>query len=303
MDIKGIILRILQLVKQANSKLARDLIFYDMPKYSTISDTILDKQNGNFMSALNDLKLEVTSITAGDNVPVAVVTHLKNNLVTATHESSICVDGGYKPDQALGELARAGADLGISEALLTLGLSPQDAFKAVYEYRVSKGQKYGWHSDTHADHDHSIFSGCGHCNASFLNAAKYQVELNQVKELLEIVKSHQVEHPENMSYVSLDREHAEVGIFVVLTPEISVLPWDLETNQQFFVYDKTRDVTLLTEIAQAAKVDVDKLLQVADNQTNATLGLLGSSKGKPLYSVEYTAGVVTVNHVGNAPTE
>lgn len=255
------------------------------------------------MPSLDQLKLEVTSVTAGDNVPSEAVTHLKANLVKATNESSICVDGGYQPKEAMGELARAGADLGISEALMTLGLSPQEAFDAVYEYRVSKGQKYGWHSDAHADHDHSIFSGCGHYNATHLNADRYQVELNQVEELLEIVKAHQVEHPENMRYISLDREHAEAGIFVVISPEISVLPWDLETKQQFFVYDKTREVSLLTEIALAAKVDVDKLLQVIDDQTNATLGLLDSSKGKPLYSVEYADGVVTVNHVGNAPTE
>lgn len=245
--------------------------------------------------------IKVKNITAGDNVPQAVIDHLQSNLVTATHESSICVDGGYQPTEALGELARAGADLGISEALMALGLSARDAFDVVYNYRVSKGQKYGWHSDTHADHDEKIFSGCGHYDATHRNADRYQVELDQVEELLEIVKAHQVENPENMRYISLDREHAEAGIFVVLSPEVSVLPWDLGTKNQFFVYDQARDLALLSEIAQAAEVDPSQLQQVIDDQTNATLGLLGSSKGKPLYSVEYVDGNVTVKKIGNAP--
>lgn len=247
------------------------------------------------------IRIMVNKVEAKTGVPKAATTHLKTNLVKATGESSICVDGGYKPEEALGELARAGADLGISEALLTLGLSPKAAFEAVYDYRVGQGQKYGWHSDTHADYDPGIFSGCGHYNATHQNTDRYQVELDQVEELLKIVKAYQVENPENMRYISLDREHAEAGIFVVLSPKVSVLPWDLRTKNQFFVYDKTRDLALLTEIARAAEVNPSQLQQVVEDQTNATLGLLGSSKGKPLYSVEYADGNVTVEKIGNAP--
>jgi len=256
------------------------------------------------MSSLEEIKQAVSTVKAGDNVPTTVAAYLKANLVMATQESSICVDGGYKPTEAMGELARAGADLGISEALMTLGLTPEKAFQAVYDYRVDHGQKYGWHSDTHAQHDENIFSGCGHYNATYQNLDRYQVSSEQVEELLVIVKQHQVEYPENMRYINLDREHAEEGIFVVLSPKVSVLPWDLETNRQFFVYDKTRDLELLTAIANTNdQIDTTELIKTVENQTNTTLGLLDSSKGKPLYSVEYNDGVVTVNQIGNAPTE
>lgn len=268
------------------------------------------------------IRLKNFNIEAGENVPVEVVQHVQNNLVQATSESSICVDGGYKPDEAMGELARAGGDLGISMALLKMGLTPEQAFLTVYTHRVNNGQKYGWHSDMHvdpdsADHEHhgsDAIVGCGHCNAAYKNADRYGVSPDSVKQLLEIIKFYQKEYPENMRYVNLDRDHDENGILVVKSTDVSVLPWDLQSNRQFFVYDAARDEELLEEIAEKAleilsaenpimtleKVS-DELKKIVSEQTTTTLGLLDSSKGKPMYAINYSDGTVTIELLGYAP--
>ena len=279
------------------------------------------------------MKIEVE----GD-VPEAVKGHVQDNLVKATSLSSICVDGGHRAEQAMGELARAGADLGISLALMKMGMKAEEAFLTVYNYRVDNGQKYGWHGDNHVektatigvppvesevveDHDRhhkdESISGCGHCNAAFHYATKYGLEPADVQELLNIIKSYQT-NPEtmaNMHYVYLERDHAEEGIFVVNSLDVTILPWDENANKQFFVYDAARDTILLQDIAGtvmerlreltpgAADEEVlFKIAKVVEEQTNATLGLLKSSQGKPIYSLEYNYGAVVIKNIGNAPT-
>lgn len=268
------------------------------------------------------IRIKNFKIEAGENIPAEVVQHVQNNLVLATNESSICVDGGYQPDEAMGELARAGGDLGISMALLKMGLTPEQAFLTVYNYRFDNGQKYGWHSDKHvdpdnSDHDHhgsDAIVGCGHCNAAYKNADRYGVSSDSVKQLLEIIKLYQKEYPENMRYVNLDRNHDEKGILVVKSTDVSVLPWDLQTYKQFFVYDAARDEILLGEIAEKALAVLtaenpmmtlekasDELKKIVSEQTNTTLGLLESSKGKPMYAINYSDGTVTIELTGYAP--
>lgn len=243
-------------------------------------------------------------VEADTGVPESVTQHLKHNLVQTTDFSAICVDGGYKPDEALGELARAGADLGISAALLAMGHSPEDAFRAVHTYRVENNQQYGWHSDTHdtGDRHHGSLCGCGHCNMAFSQASRYGVESTQVEELLALIKQMQEKSPKTMRFVRLNREHQEEGIILVDSTKFTVLPWDLSANRQFFVYDQTRDALLLDAIADHAGVNVDNLMEVVQNQTNNTLGLLGSSKGKPIYKVTGSRGVVSVSLAGYAPS-
>lgn len=264
--------------------------------------------------SVEELKISVKEIKSDQEIPEEVLEHVKHNLVQATNLSSICVDGGYTPEEALGELARAGGDLGISTALLSLGFSVGEAFSIVYQYRKDHGQKYGWHTDTHVDpkdggHSHSeAICGCGHCNAAFLNASRYGIDSEQIVKLLEKIKEMQQNEPKNMRFVNLDREHQEEGIFVIESDEVSILPWDKRRNHQFFVYDQARDVKQLEKIAEmiqkgqySQKINAHELLDAVTKQTNTTLGLLGSSKGKPMYTLSHEHGVVTVKLVGHAP--
>lgn len=209
-------------------------------------------------------------------VPPEVAKHVKENLTTPTDESSICVDGGYTKEQARGELARPGADLGLSVALLALGFSPQDAFSAVYNFRVSRGQKYGWHSDTHVDSDGSVDEDSN----------------------------------PNMRFINLHREHVEEGILVVESKEATVYPWDENTGKQFFVYDAARDAILIedlfnyiSEIDEYKKYDfnLEELNTTVQKHTNATLKLLKTSRGAPMYTINVENGKLILDKAGVAP--
>lgn len=254
------------------------------------------------------------NIEANSDVPSDVIAHVQENLAIPTTQSAICVDGGYTKEQAEGELARPGADLGISISLLKLGFTPEQAFLAVYNYRVKNGQKYGWHSDTHVDpedgsHAHSeAICGCGHCNAANSRSEEYGVDGEQVLELLNIIKTYQASNSENMRFINLDRDHKEKGILVVNSDEITIYPWDKEKDNQFFVYDSMRDAKLLADIVEsinaegnAQNITFEQLKSVVDQHTGATLGLLGSSKGKPMYSISINDAKLVIELAGNAP--
>ncbi|NCN87312.1 MAG: hypothetical protein COZ34_02130 [Candidatus Pacebacteria bacterium CG_4_10_14_3_um_filter_34_15] len=276
-----------------------------------------EEKGGKMAAAENDklfLQNLAKNIEANSDVPSDVIAHVQENLAIPTSQSSICVDGGYTKEQAEGELARPGADLGISISLIKLGLSPEEAFLAVYDYRVKKGQKYGWHTDTHVDpedgsHAHSeAICGCGHCNVAYTRSEEYGVEGERVAELLIVIKDYQALAPANMRFVNLDRDHNEKGILVVNTDEITVYPWDKEKDNQFFVYDSVRDAKLLNDIVESIKEDskgknitFEQLKEVVDQHTGATLGLLGSSKGKPMYKITINDKKLVIELVGNVP--
>ncbi len=260
------------------------------------------------------LKKLAKNIEIVGDVTEEVKIHVQENLVIPTSQSSICVDGGYTQEQAEGELARPGADLGISVALLKLGFTPEEAFSAVYDYRVKNGQQYGWHSDVHVDPEDGTTShekaicGCGHCNAANSRSEQYGVDGEQVLELLNIIKTYQASSSENMRFINLDRDHKEKGILVVNSDEITIYPWDQEKDNQFFVYDSARDAKLLADIVESLKADgkdknitFEQLKSVVDQHTGATLGLLGSSKGKPMYSISINDGKLVIELAGNAP--
>lgn len=270
----------------------------------------MTEKNGKFF-----LQKLADNIEAGQDIPGEVINHVQENLAIPTNQSSICVDGGYTEEQAEGELARPGADLGISISLIKLGFTPLEAFLAVYNHRVKNGQQYGWHTDIHADpvdgsHVHSrIFSGCGHCNIAYMRSEEYGVDSEKVRELLNVIRTYQVSNPESMRFVNLDREHKEKGILVVNTDEVTIYPWDKEKDSQFFVYDSVRDAKLLGDIvesinkeANGKNITFEQLKEVVDQHTSATLGLLGSSKGKPMYSITIEGGKLLVELAGNAPS-
>jgi hypothetical protein len=241
-------------------------------------------------------------------VPAEVEVHIRKNIVTASNNASKCVDGGYRPGEAEGELARPGADLGLCILLMSLGKSPQEAFDIVLKFRTEAGQQFGWHTDMHADpispedaavheeHSEKQICGCGHCVVADKHSPLYDIKReNAVKELLEVVRAAYDQNAEQFSFVNLNRDHHEVGVLIVNSADYSVAPWDLATNKQFFIYDALRDTNLLKEFGQYLRDN--GILDVTDQQlsdeskkhTNNTLGLLESSQGKPVYSVSINA--------------
>jgi hypothetical protein len=233
-----------------------------------------------------------------------IIAHAKKMRVPADSTKTKCVDGGYRGDEAVGAIAIPGGHLGISMALLKLGFSPEEAFDLVYKFSAKDGQPYCWHTDKHEGH-HGIVVGCGHFNASISKAEHYGVDGAAVQKLLDIVRTAQNDK-ENMESIILDREHAEQAILVVTSTDFTVKPWDQEDDVQFFIYDKTRHLDLLKRLADylvelGKNVSYEDLVAVSDLQTNATLGLLGSSKGKPIYTVDVSGSEPIVELVGNAP--
>lgn len=242
--------------------------------------------------------------------------HVQANTVPADNSKRKCVDGGYQVGEAEGALARAGADLGASMALLKLGFTPQESFQLVFDFVTSRGQKYCWHTDTHVDpaetddHHHASSQekvGCGHCNAAIKVGEKYGVSGESVDQLLTIVRTMQERQPEDMECVVLDRDHAERAILVVQSTDLTVRPWGKDKGDQYFISDAARDAQYLSDLfyfireqkgKRTGKAEVmvqpgkyttfNKFQDAVGEQTHATLGLLNSSKGKMLVEVMTT---------------
>jgi hypothetical protein len=221
-----------------------------------------------------------------------------------------CVDGGYQEDEAVGALAIPGGHLGVSVSLLRLGFTPQEAFSSVYDHVTSSGGQYDWHTDHHEGHG-DCEVGCGHCNAAINQSQFYGVESSLVRDLLQIVRDKQAEvqtdEKKTVDCIVLDREHQEKGILVITSEEYTVKPWDQEDNNQYFIYDIVRHKNFLKKFvedlnAQGREVDFDKLWKFTEEQTSATLGLLGSSKGKPMYEVDFKDGEPFLKFIDYAPT-
>ncbi len=222
-----------------------------------------------------------------------------------------CVDGGYRPGQSEGSMAIAGADLGTSMALLTLEnpltgelFTPQEAFEAVYKYLQDEGWgDYCWHSDTHEGHK-GVVVGCGHCNAAILEKSKlYGVNGERVQQLLDVVRKAHQNGQYNMEFIELDREHAERGVLVNTGSLLTVKPWDLDTGEQYFVYDKNLHHDYLEILAEVIGVEYEELQAGIDAQTNATLASLASSQGKPLIEINLDdPDDIKVGIIGYVPT-
>jgi hypothetical protein len=254
-------------------------------------------------------------------VPEYVLEHIKKHIVPASKTSSKCVDGGYQPNEATGELARPGADLGLCVILLSVGFTPQDAFDMVKAFRVSRGEKFGWHTDMHADpvdgskhteYADAPFCGCGHCVKAEEFAPLYGIETKGlVQELFSIVRKEYEVDQDQFLFVNLNRDHAEKAVLIIESNNFSVEPWDLETGTQFFIYDQTRDNELLKDLESYLREKFQqeqkefnfpegKLGELADKQTNATLGLLKTSRGATKYSVmiDNQTGAFTAKQIG-----
>ncbi|MFH0857211.1 MAG: hypothetical protein V1848_00500 [Candidatus Magasanikbacteria bacterium] len=224
-----------------------------------------------------------------ENLINEIISHAEKMRVPVDCTKRKCVDGGYKEHEAVGAIALPGADLGISMALLKLGFSPEEAFEIVHRFVTKSGHSYCWHTDTHEGH-HGCIVGCGHCNVAIGKSHHYGVESEKIAELLNIVRRKQ-EELSNVDRVILDREHAEKAILVIVSVDYTVKPWDEQNNNQYFIYDQTHHENLLRDLVEHARslgisLSFDDLLTASKEHTFATLGLLGTSKGKPMFLVD-----------------
>lgn len=238
-------------------------------------------------------------------IPQELMEHIEKMQVAVDNSGAKCVDGGYGEDQAIGKLAIPGGHLGVSMALLKLGFSPTESFNMVHDYVFSNGGTYGWHTDTHEGHD-GVVTGCGHCNAAIKQGEEYDLDGSRVQQLLDLIRSATDDGEKAMEKVILDREHEEKAILVITGKEATVKPWDQEKDNQYFIYDQARHQEFLQNLVdelkkQDYKVEYDELWDASQAQTTATLGLLGSSKGKPMYSVNVDGEIPVVEYLKDAP--
>lgn len=248
-------------------------------------------------------------------IPQEVYEHVQRMRVPVDNTGAKCVDGGYHENEAVGEMAIPGGHLGVSMALLHLGFTPPEAFALVDDFVEGNGGRYGWHTDRHDEwsdqqHEHhdGKHMGCGHCKAAIEQAEKYGLKSESVQALLDIVSQTQVGGQRNMELVVLDRNHDERGVLIVTGTEQTVKPWDEERNTQFFIYDQARHQQFLRDLVahlqeKGREVSYDDLWSASNTETMATLGLLGSSKGKPMYTVNVDGEQAVIEFAGNAPTE
>ncbi len=244
----------------------------------------------------------------------------ERNRIAANSSISKCVDGRYRTGEADGAIAFAGAHLGLSMSLLAYGFTPEESFSLVYDFLQSRGESYCWHTDDHADpkeadvHEHAHHDapkiGCGHCNAAIENSTFYGAQSGDVDSLQHIVRTAQ-ESREGMETITLTGGHAEKAILLVTSTDYTVKSWDEEMNEQFFIYDRTRHLELVDALVEhinasimdeTKKVSADRLKDIAWKQTASTLGLLSSSKGKPIFSVDASEVKPVVTPFGKAPT-
>jgi len=272
--------------------------------------------------------------------------HVERSLIKAENSATKCVDGRYRADQSQGALSLAGGDLGLCLAGLGAGLSlsADQAWRAVGLLCRRRDRPFCWHTDHHV-HPYGINNGsgdhrrigCGHCQQALDQAELYGLRQSQVQQLFELVFKSQADgryQPNigqscQMRLENLSGDHQEQAILVIDSATHTVRPLGPDGSSQYFVYDRTRAQQLLRDLAGVIKenypvklgpllageaeretdIIYQQLEQAAAKQLNATLGLLSSSRGKPIYTVtidqrgqlsglELSGGAPTVVGVG-----
>ncbi len=217
-------------------------------------------------------------------------------------EDDIC-ENGEKP------AAFPGADLGAAMLLLEQGMSAEQAASLMLEFLGEKGYVFNFHSDTHHEEEGKGVIGCGHANASFENNDYYNFDKNEVEKLIRFFKDESRKGNPNVKEDILVGDHHERAILIIEDPSESVDHYDPETGEQYFVYDRVAHMKYISSLArflQSKGFDIseESLKKAAERQAQATLSLLSSSKGKPMFIVgfdEYNGNQVTVGYLGDAP--
>lgn len=223
-----------------------------------------------------------------------------------TKRKNRCVDGGYTPDQIKGSFARPGADGGYVEAALKVAkdlgieLSGARALQMVSSAIQSFGREFDNHTDVHSVHDnHELHGGptkigCGHEQGAVVFADKYGVEATAMQEVIDVLNSDHTPTP--VETTVLDREHKEQAVLVVCGDEYSVMPWDAQKENMYFIYDADVDKTVMEAVwkhmvsqqdSPFAKVPFEVFEAAANLQTGVTVDRLATSKGSPTLYVRF----------------
>lgn len=243
--------------------------------------------------------------------------HIERNIVEVTSGRK-CVDGRYLPNQAVGRLAKPGADLGYVMAFLALnrqknlGLSASDCFDLIYNILTENGDSFYIHSDSHAleaDEHHSlngggnIHFGCGHFAKAMMEqyAAMYGVEPDEMVEVFRHMRKRQ-KMGARIEEEILDGNHNERGVLVVEGTKRTIRSFDGEN--MYFIYDATRDRELtekaikkINEKRRGLNIDINDFSEVSNGQLNATLSIL--AKDKPIFLVNADEEIPQVKFSGS----
>ena len=222
-----------------------------------------------------------------------------------------CIDGrpaikGEECEEGKKPAAFPGADLGVAMLLLQEGMTAEEALKNVIDFLQENGATFNYHSDTHHEHDKEGIIGCGHANVAYEKNEYYALRGGEQKKLVELVQELEKQGDPRVSEDILDGDHKEKAILIIDDPKESVRHYDPQTGEQYFVYDRLAHMEYIEKLAdflkeQGYKIDVNKLKKDAEDQAMATLALLGSSQGKPIFKVAMDIEGVAALYQGNAP--
>lgn len=252
-----------------------------------------------------------------EELEILVKNHANKMRTPANNERGKCVDGGYRAGEAEGALALPGGHIGLAMNLIAMDIPAETALEMTMKFLKDRGIAFGWHSDTHEGHGCTV--GCGHWNAAMLHPeeyvaedkkddeaeiAKFKAEVTKLFKMMVTLRDDE-EQAKEFDYIELAREHAEQAILVVTSEDFTVKPWNEDDDVQFFIYDKNRHEALLESMVDEfgfEGAERERFMKIVKRQTEATLGLLGSSKGKPMFEVDVSVELnPVVQLVGYAP--
>ena len=222
-----------------------------------------------------------------------------------------CIDGrpaikGEECAEGKKPAAFPGADLGVAMLLLQEGMTAEEVLHNVLDFLQEHGAVFNYHSDTHHEHDKKGIIGCGHANAAYEKNEYYAVKGDEQRKLVELVKELTEKKDPRVSEDILDGDHKEQAILIIDDPKESVRHYDPQTGEQYFVYDRLAHMEYIEKLAEFLKkrgydIDSEQLKKDAEEQAMATLALLGSSQGKPMFKVAIDIDDIAILYQGNAP--
>lgn len=227
-----------------------------------------------------------------------------------------CVDGRHAPDQAKDSFALAGADLGIVMALMRAGggrIDGVSAYKAVSRALKNLGTSFFYHTDEHALHDaehkhnpNEVCFGCGHGKKASMAdlASRYGIDPEQQKLVIKEIESGTLkEGMANLDKTVLEGDHNELGVIVVESENMTVLPMNLETKQQYFIYDAIHVKSFMKLVwdqmvkdgsVNAQEIKEEMFMDSEGLQRDVTVDLLATSQGKPTFVAKETEGKLII---------
>jgi hypothetical protein len=223
--------------------------------------------------------------------------------VIPVQDGCMCVDGRYAvAGENAGRLARPGADFGYVMILLGLrhdgaiDLTPEQCAQRVYDHVTRGYGVFRIHTDAQSEEqkrpterpDASIV-GCGHIRVACLaeNSQLFGLDSGDVADAFSHIEL--LRREGRVEAEVLRGDHAELG--VLINTGVRNTLYHSNGGEQYFVYDKARDMERLKELAAALNIDFDAAVAISEKQTNATLQI--QAKGMPIILVNADDGGFT----------